>query len=498
MTFHSAPAMTDSPEPLAAITADDWQVFACPHCGHHLKAKHNQAGGECECPSCAQTLIIPGFADQPAAPTPALISEANPTLPSMGSTAGLPEAGNLAVDRLGAIQFRSVNDPSVAIPEEGIRVRKRKRRSKHDAGQDTPHWESAAAPSQEGGHHGPQGEWEDVTTATVRQSIAPDGSVIETRKRIQKKRLAPLIEKIWRLLARLGRWSLMALGIIILVGAAVAGWYLARSQAPVIAQAEKVEQFPERFYPTMDEGAQAAKVVQDFLATDSIEKKLPLVRFPEKVLPLMDLWYKGRPDRPVVATRDELSESLTKILYIDGVKLIVITMLVQPEEEYRLYAVEATANEGFKVDWETAVGWQAMTVEEFIKGKPTTPQPFRVQAAPGDYYNGEYSDESFWFAVNLTYPGNADFHLYGYVERASLAGQQLMRLLGYAETKDKDGNTSWELVQAQSAPVILALAYLREGSTDPKQVTIHEVLHEQWFLRDGPAAGSARKKGSSQ
>jgi hypothetical protein len=53
-------------------------------------------------------------------------------------------------------------------------------------------------------------------------------------------------------------------------------------------------------------------------------------------------------------------------------------------------------------------------------------------------------------------------------------------------------------VQAQSAPVILALAYLREGSADPKQVTIHEVLHEQWFLRDGPAAGSARKKGSSQ
>ena len=281
MTFHSAPAMTDSPEPLAAITADDWQVFACPHCGHHLKAKHNQAGGECECPNCAQTLIIPGFADQPAAPTPALISEANPTLPSMGSAAGLPEAGNLAVDRLGATQFRSVNDPSLAIPEEGIRVRKRKRRSKHDAGQDTPQWESEAAPQPEGGHHGPQGEWEDVTTATVRQSIAPDGSIIETRKRIQKKRLAPLIEKIWRLLARLGRWSLMALGIIILVGAAGAGWYLARSQAPVIAQAEKVEQVPERFYPTMDEGAQAAKVVQDFLATDSIEKKLPMVRFPQ-------------------------------------------------------------------------------------------------------------------------------------------------------------------------------------------------------------------------
>ena len=138
-----------------------------------------------------------------------------------------------------------------------------------------------------------------------------------------------------------------------------------------------------------------------------------------------------------------------------------------------------------------------MTVEEFMKGKPTTPQPFRVQAAPSDYYNGAYSDESKWCAVSLTYPGNADFNLYGYVERNTPTGERLMRLLGYNDTRDADGKTKWELVQAQSAPVVLAIAYLREGS-DPKQVTIHEVLHEQWFLSDGPAVGNARKAGASQ
>jgi hypothetical protein len=72
-----------------------------------------------------------------------------------------------------------------------------------------------------------------------------------------------------------------------------------------------------------------------------------------------------------------------------------------------------------------------------------------------------------------------------------------MRLLGYHQTRTSDGKTEWEQVQAQSSALILAIAYLREGS-DPKQVTIHDVLHEQWFLRDGPAVGNARKTEANQ
>lgn len=483
--------MTDSPETPQTTAEAEWLVFACTHCEHPLKVRADQANGLFRCPACNQELSAP-TAEQPE---PARGSLPDPLPGGMTETS----VNGLAVDRLGGAQFRALNDPSLAIPKEGIRVRKRKRRS-HQArpGLDTPEWEAEPGANPAAAGQEQASEWEDVSSTTLKQEVREDGSVIEHRKRSKRKRLPPVVEKVWGLITRVGSMSLVALGLFVLVGAAVAGWYLARSQAPVVAQVVVQEQFPERFYPTLDEGAAAAEVVKAFLATDTVEEKLPFVRFPEKVKSLMELWYKGRPDRSIIAERDELAQSptLTKFLHIDGTKFIVVTMHVMPDDEYKLYAVESSPSEGLKVDWETAVGWQAMTVEEFIKGKPTAPQPFRVQAAPGDYYNGQYADESKWFVVNLTYPGNDDFNLYGYAERNTPTGERLMRLLGYKDTRDSTGKTQWELVQATSTPLILAIAYLREGS-DAKQVTIHEVLHEQWFLRDGPAVGNARKSGAN-
>ncbi len=467
--------MTDSSEPPNAAAAD-WLVFACPHCENPLKIRAGQTGHRFLCPSCQQEVAAPGTTG--------------------GDSFPVPSAG-LAVDRLSNAAFRSTGDPALAIPDEGIRVRKRKRRSRNPRpGIDTPEWE--ADHSDEGGAGNPAADaLEDTSSATVKQEVREDGSVIEHRRRTTRRRLPAFVEKSWGVLSRVGSLSLITLGLFVLVGAAVAGWYLARSKPPVIEQVVEKEAFPEPFYPTMDEGAAAAEVVRQFLEADTVEEKLPLVRFPEKVKPLMDLWYKGRPDKSIRASRDEQAESLTKFLHIDGIKFIVVTMLTEPDGKYKLYAVESSPSDGLKVDWETAVGWQAMTVEEFIKGKPTSPQPFRVEAAPGDYYNGPYSDESKWCAVDLSYPGNPDFTLYGYVERGTPEGGRLMQMLGYQETRTPSGEPKWELIQATRRPLILAIAYLREGS-DPKQVTIHEVLHEQWFLRDGPAVGNARKSAANQ
>ena len=475
--------MTDSPETRNAAADPEWLVFSCIHCNHPLKIRATQAGGMFRCPSCQQELTAPRSEAEPAQPTPL------PAAPSDDWAA--PSQSGLAVDRLGGANFRTMDDPSVAIPSEGIRVRKRKRRSSQSKSESHgPSWEEEATKAP------PNTDWDDTTT-TVSQKVLEDGSVVEQRKRHKRREMHPAVTKAWNFITRVGSLSLIALGVFILVGSAVAGWYLARSRAPVVAQAVEKEVVSERFYPTKDEGTAAAELVQQFLATDTVEDKLPLVRFPEKVKPLMDLWYKGRPDRAIKSHRDDLAEGLTKFIHVDGTKFIVVTMVLEPENEYRIYAVESTPEDGLKVDWETAVGWQAMTVEEFMKGKPTTPQPFRVQAAPGDYYNGPYSDESVWCAVNLTYPTNPDFNLYGYVERNTPTGDRLMQLLGYTLTRDASGKNVWEMVQETSAPLVLAIAFRREGS-DPKQVTIHEVLHEQWFLKDGPAVGNARKSGAAR
>jgi hypothetical protein len=484
--------MTDSPENPHATAEAEWLVFACTWCQHPLKVRADQTGGTFRCPSCEHEVTAPRAVGEATSERSSL-----PEAPTAGHSPVF--SGELAVDRLSTAQFRSIDDPALAIPEEGIRVRKRKRRphNPNQPGANTPEWEANPDADPATPQPDATGEWEDLTSTTLKQEVREDGSVIEHRKRTKRKRLPPFVEKAWGVLTRVASFSLLALGLLVLVGAAVAGWYLARSQAPVVAQAEQQPEIPDRFFPTMDEGAAAAEVVKAFLAADTVEKKLPLVRFPEKVKPLMDLWYKGRPDKSIKATRDELAETLTKFLHIDGTKFVVVTLLTEPDDEYKIFAVESSPYDGLRVDWETAVGWQAMTVEEFIKGKPTTPQPFRVQAAPGDYYNGAYSDESKWCAVNLTYPGNPDFNLYGYVERNTPTGDRLMRLLGYHQTRTSDGKTEWEQVQAQSSALILAIAYLREGS-DPKQVTIHDVLHEQWFLRDGPAVGNARKTEANQ
>jgi DNA-directed RNA polymerase subunit RPC12/RpoP len=483
--------MTDSAETESTDADTEWMVFACTWCDHPLKLRTEQATGMVRCPSCQHEMRAPSANGTGASH--------RTTLPGLPNGLNSPVfSGELAVDRLSTAQFRSIDDPSLAIPEEGIRVRKRKRRPQHQISEENaPEWEAAEPATAADGGAAALDDWEKISSTTVKQEVRDDGSVIEHRKRTARKRLPPFVEKAWAAFARVGSFSLMALGLFVLIGSAAAGWFLARSQSPVVAQAEKPQEIPDRYFPTMDEGAAAAEVVKAFLAADTVEEKLPLVRFPEKVKPLMDIWYKGRPDKSFKASRDDLAESLTKFLHVDGARFIVVTMLVEPDDEYKLFAVESSPYDGLRVDWETAVGWQAMTVEEFVKGKPTTPQPFRVQAAPGDYYNGAYSDETKWLSVNLTYPGNPDFHLFGYVERNTPAGDQLMRLLGFHGSRTSDGATQWDLVQGQSTALILAIAYLSEGS-DPKQVTIHDVLYDQWFLRDGPAVGNARRTGASQ
>ncbi len=461
----------------------EWLVFACSRCAHPLKIRAGQPEGLFRCPSCEHEQAAPQATEKGGAFLPGLPAAKDPVFEA-----------NLAVDRLSNVQFRRLDDPALAIPEEGIRVRKRKRRPNQaliDA--NAPEWETGPGAEPKSPPPGAEGSWEEVRSTTLKQEVLEDGSVVEHRKRTLRKRLPPAVQKAWALLTRAGSVSLVVLGLFVLLGSAVAGWYLARSQTPVVAQVVEVEEFPEPYFPTMDEGTAAAELVKEFLLADSVEGKLPMVRFPEKVKPLMELWYKGRPDSPIKATRDELSETmLTKFLHIDGTKFIVVTLLTEPDLEYKMFAVESNEVDGLKVDWETAVGWQAMTVDEFIKGKPTIPQPFRVQAEPGDYYNGQYADDRKWCAVDLTYPGNPDFHLFGYVERNTPHGDRLMELIGYKETRDEEGKQKWYLLNGSSTALVLGIAYLAEGS-DPKQVTIHEILHEQWFLKDGPVIGSARK-----
>jgi hypothetical protein len=457
--------MTDSTVSHAG-TPSDWLVFECSACARPLKVRPHQSGSRMRCPACSADIVAPSAPRSGETKTVPLISEANPELAHLATVGELSQ--HLAVDRLNASTFRTVKDPALAIPAGGLRVRKRKRRTNQTQQKTgTPEWE--VGPKEPDKPAEETNPWRELTSATVGIDHRGDGSVIERRKRFLKKRLPRILERLSVMLASLGIWSLMGLGALVLLGAIVAGWYVARSHTAPLAPVVVVEQFPQPLYASMDEGSAAAEVVKNFLLADGVDAKLAYVRFPEKVLPLMRSWYASHFAGPVESTRDDVAISLTKWIYVEDMKFIVVTMQLLPSLEYKFFPVQSSPL-GLKLDWETSVGWQAMTVDEFRKGRPTSPQPFRVHVGPGDYYNGPYQDETQWLCCDLTYPGDDSFHLFGYVERASEAGAVLAK----------------HFSQDESISAILAIHYRREGS-DPNQVTIHSIISKEWFLRAGPA-----------
>src|SRR5262245_20361579 len=120
--------MTDSTVSQAG-TPSEWLVFECSGCARPLKVRPQQSGSRMRCPACSAEIVAPS-APRPEAGhallTP-MISEANPELAQLATVGDLGQ--HLAVDRLNASAFRTIDDPALAIPSGGLRVRKRKRRT---------------------------------------------------------------------------------------------------------------------------------------------------------------------------------------------------------------------------------------------------------------------------------------------------------------------------------------------------------------------------------
>jgi hypothetical protein len=490
--------MDNSTAPSTA-SHQEWFLFSCQGCGRPVKVRVSQAGARLKCPSCDSELTLPNAIpinfptgprahddqSQPPAVRPAmpgspyesprprtlpgasLISQANPDVKS--TPGGEAPRIQLAVDRLDKAQFRQIDDPAFAIPDKGLRVRKRKRRS-HQPHKDpkSPQWDDAAEaivteePAPEVGDG-----WRELTTATVSVETREDGSVVERRKRFKKKRLPSGVEKTFLGLGHAARFGLIALGALIIVGAILGGFYLAQSRDEAPAEPAWTPEIQDRRFATIDESHEAEATVRAFFSATSLEGKLEHVRFPDKVRPLMQQWSQSHDASVVEDVRTYALEPLVKLVNVGDLRFVVIALDLLPSQEVRFFAVERTSAGG-RLDWETAVGYQPMPLEEFKLQRPLGPVPFRVAARAGDYYNGQFVDQERWLACDLTYPGDPNFHLFGYVDVATPAGRRLSDRLA-----------------TQSVSMILGLAYPSK-SADPNQVVITDIISEQWFLASGP------------
>ena len=213
------------------------------------------------------------------------------------------------------------------------------------------------------------------------------------------------------------------------------------------------------------------QVVRQFCEATSVEEMLPVVRQPERVKPLMEAYYRAHPMVPLGFERQGdfqgtgLGTDTTfwrlRVEVAGGKRMVLI--------------IEQEGEDGYRIDWETAVTYQPMEWDRYVLERPAgTVMDFRVHVMQDVLYSHEYADSGKWRAYRLTTPAGVET-LFGYAEKGGEVDRQLMKVL--------------DEQRGRPAAFILRLE-LPEGLASPRGVTIRKILGSGWIHVEPPDAGA--------
>jgi hypothetical protein len=200
--------------------------------------------------------------------------------------------------------------------------------------------------------------------------------------------------------------------------------------------------------------AELTPLAEKFLTATSVDQCLPLIRNPETVAARMRAYY---PSGVIPALG--MSEFNTRggLAMLEGMVSAGVRTRDQNEKTMAFVATGA----GFKIDWESWVGWSELSWEKFRETKPVQASRFRVNVYATEYYNFAFADDLKWQSYRLDSP-DGTHTIYGYVEK----GSELARSLHL----DQDTKMS---------PMILALKFPTD-SESRDQVEIVQVVTDGW------------------
>ena len=118
------------------------------------------------------------------------------------------------------------------------------------------------------------------------------------------------------------------------------------------------------------------QVVQAFFAARTVEAKLPCIRDPERVKPLMEEFYSREP-MPEIVWR-----GLGKVVRVEepGYRFGYVQALFDNASAVTLI-IEERKDGDFRVDWECLVRYGQMAWTDFLRLKPQEPKLMRVKAS---------------------------------------------------------------------------------------------------------------------
>lgn len=363
-----------------------WVITTCTHCEREIKLRASVSLTELACPYCSEML---------------------------DDATSVADTDNDA-------------DEQTATPEswespnaEAAGSSRRHRSAAHNKSED-PAWDrDPSDPESETG----EADGEDETDFLEVDPNNPDAVRI---RRVRRTQVRTRGQKIYRLTAIVGLSVLAVAGGALLVTAFVKGTVTVTQDIKEVASLpDKVKELIAAARPkdgiipnilTEDETKAALEILTGYLKADGWEAKLPYVYKPERAAERMGKWY-GRQENnaaplPVgeIALRDKVVEG-------DNERFIIKIAIETHPGDYKIFALRQTVDD-IKIHWESSVGYQQMTLEEFKKSPPGEAVPFRVLLKPDAYYAFEYSDSSKYRCFRMTYPGDIHFNLYGYIDRS--------------------------------------------------------------------------------
>lgn len=200
--------------------------------------------------------------------------------------------------------------------------------------------------------------------------------------------------------------------------------------------------------------------VEDYLAADTLERILPVVRDPKRVRALIEETWAANPPRRMRFKRLAMFQPAL----LDGKSFWVVRADVVDGPSQNLL-LEQTGEQEVKVDWETHVCYQPMPWDRFAAERPSGKSlEFRVWAVPDTLYSHEFSNTGKWSCFRLT-AKDSEEHVFGYAQ----ADSETAKVLRSYCAGSRNG----------IATVILSLR-VPEESASPRGVVIEKIVEPRW------------------
>ena len=439
-----------------------WRIFRCPSCESLLKLPKDSQARALKCPKCQKTVKIPAV---PKGTT------ATDTERGSGESASAAPATDRKKRAPGDVVRREIGG---VLPEQrdydptpdGLKADREAREN----------WEQKR-------HKRKKLEFGTTLTSTENEELKADPNaapVIRKKRYIGDVSEAADVGHSWdedgkSHGGKSGKLPMMVIvtALILIGGIALLGFGLLDEEAkPSLADTTKVQRAYglEESKDVTEFDAEVSAVIKNFLEAKSVDELIGYMRQPERVGPLARQYYGIHTYEP-----SGYKELPTPQDLMSHMKYIVAVIHLNPEgneigavEPQRIIALEQTPD-GFKVDWESWVGYSEISCDLFTSQRMTDPYEFRAMVGRDDYYNFKYSDFIDWRCYQIRDP-KEKYRLWGYTARDSEVDKALQRAL-------------------LRSPYTFAVVRLRYPTGNPmdrdaKQVEIVELLEEGWVKRD--------------